>query len=500
MHNNNNISCIKKISCDSILASLSLDNLAIFPSQYSTSISSSLPFPIDSSSSILFWANVDFQVIGQSQHRVWQFQGSGYSDSMHVTILYTVSDHYNIFFEGRLTGTLTSSSQPETLNASSFITTTNTTSKNETIFTIIIDTTIINKPLKEFSYNIFKNDSGNPPSSNCPSQAITTNITGETFNDCSGIIYIYSPTVSDCSFNSCSNIQINNNTNNNPLTTSLQNCSFIQCPNIGIIGVTDISDISGIYITNCTFISCGDYPNYAIAFTDQCALNSCQFETCSYIIFSGSVGEFESNVISDCSFNNCSNIKFDNFSLTVQNCPFYNCILNSFFTPFSFCSFENCSNIQGIFTGCSFLDCSNIYQLDTSGCSFKNVNSIYIGNSSNGNLYNDVSSITVTYPPQISDCSFNNCGSITFLSQQLPSPEPSSTVSSSYFSGDSNTNTIISIYCSSASFQACEFTYIQFDICGSNIIADSTCTFTNCCGTNSDPSSNTGWNFSSCGN
>ena len=116
--------------------------------------------------------------------------------------------------------------------------------------------------------------------------------------------------------------------------------------------------------------------------------------------------------ISDCSFHS-SYVQFSNNS-KVQTCFFDGCIL---YSPPNNTQISNCS-----FTDCFFTD-----------------------------LFGT-----------ITDCSFTNCGSITFLSPVYPPYNISSTVSSSYFSGgDSTTNIIISISCSSTSFQACEFTYIH---------------------------------------
>jgi len=145
------ISCSKQVHCDSIISSLILQNLAIYPSQYSTSILSTL---LDSSN-ILFWANVNFQVIGQINERVLQFQGSGYSNSNVITIIYTTTTPYNIAFEGKVSGTITISTNQEALNAYPFTTITSTTGKGVTIVTIQIKAPE-KSILHNFSYTLFR--------------------------------------------------------------------------------------------------------------------------------------------------------------------------------------------------------------------------------------------------------------------------------------------------------------------------------------------------------
>ena len=49
------------------LSHLKLDNLAIYPSEYTIMTSNDV---------VIDWANIDFQTIGQPGRRVWQMKGS----------------------------------------------------------------------------------------------------------------------------------------------------------------------------------------------------------------------------------------------------------------------------------------------------------------------------------------------------------------------------------------------------------------------------------------
>jgi hypothetical protein len=51
------------------LQNLSLKNLALYPSTFSTTA------PLDTT---IYWANVNFQEFGDANERVWQFMGSGW--------------------------------------------------------------------------------------------------------------------------------------------------------------------------------------------------------------------------------------------------------------------------------------------------------------------------------------------------------------------------------------------------------------------------------------
>lgn len=70
---------------------LTLKNLAIFPSYFSTTTS------LDTT---IQWANVNFQEFGIKNERVWQFNGSGFKNSPFTTITYTIATPYDIGFEG----------------------------------------------------------------------------------------------------------------------------------------------------------------------------------------------------------------------------------------------------------------------------------------------------------------------------------------------------------------------------------------------------------------
>ena len=109
----------------------------------------------------MFWANLNFQVIGQTNERVWNFQGSGYANSDVVTITYTTKTPYNIQFEGSVSGSITISSETEALNASPLVEITSTTSGQFTTGQIHIKAPKIygrSSILGNFSYFVFKKD------------------------------------------------------------------------------------------------------------------------------------------------------------------------------------------------------------------------------------------------------------------------------------------------------------------------------------------------------
>jgi len=56
--------------------------------------------PSSAATTSLSWANVHFEVIGQTGKRVWNFQGSGISNAQNLLITYTTDTPYNIKFEG----------------------------------------------------------------------------------------------------------------------------------------------------------------------------------------------------------------------------------------------------------------------------------------------------------------------------------------------------------------------------------------------------------------
>ncbi|NBP16347.1 hypothetical protein EBU95_18505, partial [bacterium] len=109
---------------------------------------------------------MNFQVIGQTGKRVWQFQGSGVSNAQGLLITYTTDTPYNIGFEGVVSGTVTTTTSNHTfaINAYPFVKVNSRTGGGKTIVTIEMKA-----PHGEwgtFSYNIFKNDT---PSSTCSS-------------------------------------------------------------------------------------------------------------------------------------------------------------------------------------------------------------------------------------------------------------------------------------------------------------------------------------------
>jgi len=157
------ISCSKSISCNDIISSLQLQNLAIYPSSYT----------VDSSHTMLHWANVNFQVIGVNRKRVWNFNGSGLtidnSSSPIITVTYSIPRNFDISFEGNVSGTVQMSIFETSLNA--FLITKYESTLTKTDITIVLtfdfsklkmeqgtSDDIRNK--KEWSYDIFIKDSG----------------------------------------------------------------------------------------------------------------------------------------------------------------------------------------------------------------------------------------------------------------------------------------------------------------------------------------------------
>jgi len=128
------------------LSRLKLDNLAIYPSDYTTTASNGV---------VIDWANIDFQTIGNPGRRVWQMQGSGYTSSAAFSITYTVATPYTIGFEGPASGTISTESSG-VLNA-------NTTTRLQSGSGDNSTTITINFRLKEgnqrFGYAVLKNDS-----------------------------------------------------------------------------------------------------------------------------------------------------------------------------------------------------------------------------------------------------------------------------------------------------------------------------------------------------
>jgi hypothetical protein len=127
----------------SMLKDLTLKNLAIYPSNYTTQGVS------------LNWANVNFQPIGDTGKRVWQFQGSGTTNGNDAEIIFITSTPYNISFEGPVSGIITTSSSSEALNAYQITSIQSSTGNNQTIIKINIRA---DKPLSNFGFNIMQKD------------------------------------------------------------------------------------------------------------------------------------------------------------------------------------------------------------------------------------------------------------------------------------------------------------------------------------------------------
>ena len=123
------------------LENIKLKNVSLYPSNFTTRPAS------------LFWANLNFQVIDEPEKRVWQFQGSGYTDQNSVEIVYTTKTPYRIVFEGSTSGTITT--DEEVIDASQIVATSSSTGDDQTIIKIYIKNT---KPLGNFGYNIFQKD------------------------------------------------------------------------------------------------------------------------------------------------------------------------------------------------------------------------------------------------------------------------------------------------------------------------------------------------------
>jgi hypothetical protein len=130
------------------LKNIQLKNIAIFPSSYTTDISNG---------ATLNWANVDFQVIGESRKRVWELKGSGTANSDNITIIYKVKTTYNIGFEGFVSGTITCQGFDTAMNATKYASISTTSGNNETTITLQIFGL---GTLGRFGYTIYYNDFG----------------------------------------------------------------------------------------------------------------------------------------------------------------------------------------------------------------------------------------------------------------------------------------------------------------------------------------------------
>jgi hypothetical protein len=131
------------------LQNLTLKNLALYPSNFTTTA------PSDT---IIYWGNVNLQESGSIGERVWQFQGSGITNQNSTTITFIIKTRYNIVFEGPLSGWLTTSSNANPINAYDAIEVSYASQQDETIFFINIRQ---DQPLQTFSYSVSQKDSGN---------------------------------------------------------------------------------------------------------------------------------------------------------------------------------------------------------------------------------------------------------------------------------------------------------------------------------------------------
>ena len=127
------------------LDGLGLKNIAIYPSRYATAVSSGM----------LNWANVNFQVIGESRKRVWEFKGAGTTDADTVSITYVTQTVNDIGFEGFVSGTITSDGHTTAMNATKYATVSTSSVDNVTTVTITISGL---GTLGEYGYTIYVND------------------------------------------------------------------------------------------------------------------------------------------------------------------------------------------------------------------------------------------------------------------------------------------------------------------------------------------------------
>lgn len=131
---------------NSALVNVQLKNLSIYPTECTITSMSDL---------VLDWANVNFQPIGKSRRRVWQFQGAGFTNQNSVEIIYSIGTPTQIEFEDNLSGVITSSEFSGALDASRIAQIAYSITNNESIIKIIIS---LDQPLKFFQYEIYKND------------------------------------------------------------------------------------------------------------------------------------------------------------------------------------------------------------------------------------------------------------------------------------------------------------------------------------------------------
>jgi len=124
---------------------LALKNVNIYPSNYTT---------LASRGTTLFWGNLNFQFI-VDQKRVWQFQGSGFTDQNQVEIIYIINSPYHIKFEDTVSGTVSSSNDQKENIANDRATLISITENDKEIVKISIQ---CDQPLYYFAYDINKKD------------------------------------------------------------------------------------------------------------------------------------------------------------------------------------------------------------------------------------------------------------------------------------------------------------------------------------------------------
>jgi hypothetical protein len=128
------------------LQDLKLKNLAIYPSDFTTTASSD---------TTIYWANVNFQEFGVTNQRVWQFNVSGITNQDSTTISFVIATPYNIKFEKPLSGWFTTSSNKNAINAYNVMKISSTSNSDYTTFNIYIKQ---DEPLQTFSFDIFQRD------------------------------------------------------------------------------------------------------------------------------------------------------------------------------------------------------------------------------------------------------------------------------------------------------------------------------------------------------
>ncbi|NDE16379.1 hypothetical protein EBZ80_15750 [bacterium] len=128
------------------LDGLGLKNIAIYPSRYATAVSSGT----------LNWANVNFQVIGESGKRVWEFKGAGTTSADTVRITYTTKTVSDLGFEGFVSGTITSDGHTTAMSATKYAAVSASSANDVTTVMITISGLGV---LGQYGYTIYVNDS-----------------------------------------------------------------------------------------------------------------------------------------------------------------------------------------------------------------------------------------------------------------------------------------------------------------------------------------------------